>query len=371
MTVLARARARAEFAEWEATLDHAMVLDERYRGEDMHHLERQAHVSSIALDIGVATGLSEHQVHRRLTVAERIRDHAPNTWAAFGEGRVDAARVTVISDAVDKLKRERSIERLDRVGLAYAETHTVAELRRWVARFVARVESDLVKEQAEDERAQRRVHVEHVGDGMAWINAYVPAVWASASDKRLTKQAKALGADDPRTMQQRRADLFAAWMNTNEAIEPAVHADVAVTIPAAALAGVNDAPIVAADGSWTVPPAWISDLMSTGDILWHRIITDPAGGVLDHTYLGRFAPSVLAKAIAFRDGTCQAPGCCRPADQCDIDHRTPWPEGPTSGDNLWALCRRHHTMKSHGVITWHLPSGQRAPSERVTHETAA
>src|SRR5688572_23912573 len=137
LTRLARARARAEFAEWEAMLDHAIRLHDRYQGAEMHHLERQAHLSSIALDIGVATGLSEQQVHRRLTVAERVRDHAPNTWKAFGEGRVDAARVTVISDAVDKLKRERSIERLDRVGLAYAETHTVAELRRWVTRFLA------------------------------------------------------------------------------------------------------------------------------------------------------------------------------------------------------------------------------------------
>jgi hypothetical protein len=352
-------------------LDHAIVLHDRYQGADMHHLERQAFVSSIALEIGIATGLSEHQVHRRLTAAERVRDHAPNTWAAFSDGRVDAARVVVISDAVDKLERGTSIERLDRLVVAYAETHTTAELRRWLKRFVARVEPDLAKERAEDERAKRGVFVEHGDDGMAWLSVYGPSFQVAAVDKRLTKEAKAFGADDPRTMQQRRADLFAAWMTTNEATEPAVGADVAVTISAESLAGVNDDPIVASDGSWTIPAAWINDHIATENTFWHRLITDPAGHVLDHTYLGRFAPGILAKAIAFRDGVCQAPGCLRPADQCDLDHREPWPEGPTAGSNMWALCRRHHTMKGHGVITWHLPSGQRAPTEPVTHETAA
>jgi hypothetical protein len=116
-----------------------------------------------------------------------------------------------------------------------------------------------------------------------------------------------------------------------------------------------------------MPAAWVKDLLKTGDVLWHRIITDHAGGTLDHTYLGRFAPSVLAKAIAFRDGVCQAPGCTRPADQCDDDHRIPWPHGPTSGDNLWPLCRKHHQLKGHGTIVWQLPSGQRKPLERMAH----
>jgi hypothetical protein len=202
---------------------------------------------------------------------------------------------------------------------------------------------------------------------MSWLSAYLPAFQAAAIDRRLTKEAKALGADDGRNTQQRRADLLASWLTTNESGKPALGADVAVTISAESLAGFNNDPLVSVDGSWVMPAHWIEDLLETGDALWHRIITDPAGGTLDHTYLGRFAPDVLSKAIAFRDGVCQAPGCTRSANDCDSDHRVPWPHGPTSGANLWSLCRRHHQLKGHEVITWQLPSGRQKPAERTAH----
>lgn len=202
---------------------------------------------------------------------------------------------------------------------------------------------------------------------MSWLSAYLPVYQAAAIDKRLTREAKALCADDDRNAQQRRADLLASWLTTNESGQPAVGADVAVTISAESLAGFNSDPIVAADGSWAIPAAWIADLLKNGNLLFHRIITDPAGGTLDHTYLGRFAPDVLAKAIAFRDGVCQAPGCTRSAQECDRDHRVSWPQGSTTGSNLWPLCRRHHNLKSHGAITWHLPSGRQRPAERSAH----
>jgi hypothetical protein len=235
--------------------------------------------------------------------------------------------------------------RLDQRVVAYAESHTTSELRQWVRRFVARVEADLAKERAEDERAKRAVYVEHVDHGMAWVNIYTTSIAAAAVDKRMNREAKAFGADDERTAQQRRADLAVAWLTSSEAGEPAIGADVAVTISAEALAGVNDDPIVAADGSWTVPASWIRDLARSGNTLWHRIITDAAGHTLDHTSLGRFAPEVVTKAIAYRDGVCQAPGCTRPSAECDIDHRVPHPAGPTSARNMWPLCRRHHQLK--------------------------
>jgi hypothetical protein len=44
------------------------------------------------------------------------------------------------------------------------------------------------------------------------------------------------------------------------------------------------------------------------------------------------------------------PGCRRPARRTDLDHRTPWPRGSTSADNLQCLCRHHHRAK-HAVFT--------------------
>ena len=367
LTDLARSRAVAEAAEWSAMLDYAVGQEAAANAGASTEFARQANIAVIALEIGTATGLSEHQVHRRLTAAERVRDQAPATWLAFGSGHVDAGRVMAISDAIAKLKRETSVVRLDQRVVAYAESHTLAELRLWLKRFVARVESDLLGGRADDERKERRVQVLHGDDGMSWLSAYLPSYVAAAIDKRLTREATSLGADDDRNLQQRRADLLAAWMTTSDAGEPAIHTDIAVTISAEALAGVNADPIIASDGSWVLPAAWISDLLAAGNVVWHRIITDPAGQTLDHTYLGRFAPETLATAISFRDGVCQAPGCTRSAEQCDRDHRVPHPEGPTSGANMWALCRRHHQLKGHQVLRWMLPSGREAPVEKSTH----
>lgn len=367
LTDLTRIRAVAEAAEWAAMLDYAIRQEAEANAAETTALQRQVNISVIAVEIGAATGLSEHQVHRRLMAAERVHDEAPQTWLAFGSGSIDAVRVLAIADTLAILEHETSKVRLDQRVVAYASAHTLSELRSWLRRFGARVEPKEHEERAADERAKRHVGITHGDDGMSWLSAYLPSFLAAAIDKRLTREAKAFGADDERNTQQRRADLIAAWATTHDASEPAIGADIAVTISAESLAGVNADPIVSADGSWVVPASWIGELLASGNVLWHRIITDSAGHTLDHTYLGRFAPDVLAKAIVFRDGVCQAPGCTRAADQCDNDHQVPHPDGPTSGANMWALCRKHHTMKGHQALRWILPSGREAPAERSAH----
>jgi hypothetical protein len=107
------------------------------------------------------------------------------------------------------------------------------------------------------------------------------------------------------------------------------------------------------DGRWGVPARWIADVAGSGGSFWHRIIVDPVtDDVLAHEYVGRFAPDTLNVALRFLYGTCQSPGCMVPAERCDIDHRIPFPNGPTRGDNLGPLCRRHHTYKGHGILHW-------------------
>jgi hypothetical protein len=255
---------------------------------------------------------------------------------------------------VDRLERPASIERLDRQVVGYAEKHTVAEVRRWLKLFVARVEPDLFNERAERSRADRGVDVFHGDDGMSWLTICHTSLVIAAIDQRLTMGARALGADDPRTLQQRRADLAAACLTTSESTEAAVNVDIAVTLPASALAGADDQPAVAADGSWVVPAAWTLELAQheANNTFWHRMVLGPVtDDVLAHEYIGRFAPETLSKALAFRDGVCQAPGCCRPASQCDMDHRIPHEaDGPTAGWNMGPYCRQHHIQKGFGLL---------------------
>ena len=349
-----RARARAEWAEWATMLKVHEDEESAVREGDAEGPRLQAELSFIPSDMAQRVRWSEGQIQHRVAQARRVRDQTPAAWQAFSEGRIDGLKSREIASAIDRLERAESIARLDRQVVAYAERHTVAELRRWLKLFVARVESDLFNERANRAREDRGVDVMHGDDGMSWMTIYGQSHVLAAVDKRLTKQAHALGADDPRTVQQRRADLFAAWMTTNQAGEAALNADIAVTLTADSLAGASNAPAFAADGSWAVPAEWILDLAkhSGGNIFWHRMILDPVtDDVLAHEYKGRFAPEVLAKALEFRDGVCQAPGCCKSASLCDIDHRIPHDDGgPTAGWNLGPYCRRHHIQKGFGLL---------------------
>ena len=92
---------------------------------------------------------------------------------------------------------------------------------------------------------------------------------------------------------------------------------------------------------------------------------------------GYAIPDRIREYIVLRDGTCVFPWCTRPARGCDLDHITEYdhhadaedrpPPGPTDTDNLGALCRFHHRLKTHspwcydmvepGVFVWTSPHG--------------
>ncbi len=80
--------------------------------------------------------------------------------------------------------------------------------------------------------------------------------------------------------------------------------------------------------------------------MWRRVLTDPAtGAVLDVGRRQHDPPADLERFVRVRDGMCRFPGCRRQAAGCDLDHTVPYPHGPTSAENLHALCRRHHRLK--------------------------
>lgn len=370
-----RALARAEWVQWNNLLVAADRLDAEVDLVEDRFL-RMAKRSAIPLVLGEASGLSEGRVMSLVSAARRIRSQAPRTWRAFRKGRVDAERVREMNRALGKLKLSSSIERMDKVGLAYAETHHVNELRSWLKRFVARVEPEGFNVRADEARKQRRVEVIHDDDGMSLIWAYVPSFVAAAVDNRLDARVSEIrlagDPDDERTKAQTRADLFAEWLLSSDHAPASLKIDVAVRVPVTAMTGSSGQPTESADGQWGIPTSWAIDEYVKHDTFWHRMIIDPVkDDVLAHDYVGRYAPDVLARALIFRDRTCRAPGCCKPADRCDMDHRSPWPEGPTSGGNLWPLCRKHHNLKGHQILQWQMPDGRKIAVEKPDYALAS
>src|SRR5699024_1016105 len=96
--------------------------------------------------------------------------------------------------------------------------------------------------------------------------------------------------------------------------------------------------------------------------LFRRLLTDQAGNnLLEVTSTSYQASPALREAIAWRDGTCQFPTCSTPAARCDLDHHTPWPNGPTNAANLHYLCRRHHQLKTHALLPTRDPTKSTQP----------
>ena len=60
-------------------------------------------------------------------------------------------------------------------------------------------------------------------------------------------------------------------------------------------------------------------------------------------------PPLIGAFVEGRDGVCRWPGCNRPAETCQKDHRIDHSKGgKTAGSNLASLCQHHHNIKTDG-----------------------
>ena len=113
-----------------------------------------------------------------------------------------------------------------------------------------------------------------------------------------------------------------------------VQVNIGIVVSAASLFGFTDTPGQLMDRSSLVAADTIRDLAAQPGTLFHRLITDDRGNLLDVTELGRFPSRRLGLAISYRDGTCTNPICAVPSWRCDQDHVIPAPEGATTASNL-------------------------------------
>ncbi len=97
---------------------------------------------------------------------------------------------------------------------------------------------------------------------------------------------------------------------------------------------------------------------------------------------GYIPSATLDRYVRLRDRTCQFPGCNRPAEYTDLDHRIAFTSGGrTTAANLWCLCRHHHRLKHvggwqlhtnpDGTHTWTSLTGRRYPNNTKRPPPAA
>ena len=326
--------------------------------------------SSFAADeVAVELHLSARSVQNRLHAARTVRDELPAVWAAHCTGRIDSWRLSIIAASVYRLQLPESVSALDAKVVPYAVSHTPTQLKAWLRRFVARTEPEQVVERRKHDLEHRSVYFDHDDDGVSWLHAMMSGEDGVLLDRELTLAAKAAGEGDDRTLPQARADVLVDRLLGREGGQAGRgRFHIGITIPVTSILGLDVEPGVAVDGSFALPPELVREIVSHPGTLFSRIITDPFGGVLDVTELGRFPTDALGRALELIDGVCVFPTCNKPSVDADKDHQKPHPDGPTTGANLWSLCRRHHRMKtlgvvdtdvgSHGRHSWLMPSGR-------------
>ncbi|MBI2710096.1 MAG: HNH endonuclease, partial [Actinobacteria bacterium] len=90
-----------------------------------------------------------------------------------------------------------------------------------------------------------------------------------------------------------------------------------------------------------VAPELLADALFEAEV--ERVVFEPANRTMHIGRKARFFRGALRRCIEIRDRWCTHPGCRVPADQCDIDHITPWNRGGrTSLDNGRLLCGPHN-----------------------------
>ena len=341
-------------------------------------------------DISTALRLSPNGAQIKIDIARALTNHLPNTCSALAVGEISSAHANAIArETVSALNRglpESVIFEIENRAIAYAEFHTPSQVGNLVRKVIAQRSPEEFEDAVLSAQEERRVSCFDEPNGMSTIIALLPAheakVVMNALEAHILRSAPR--SDDDRSKDMLRADALAAIASSYLASsldQVAPHRrplTVNVTIDLPTLMGLAENPGELA-GYGPIPASIAREIAS--DARWKRFITEPiTGNLLDFGREHYEPPQALKDFLIARDRTCRFPGCRRSATLSDLDHAQSWNNGgETSPDNLGALCRRHHKLKTHhgwrvesfadGSCMWRSPFGKEffTPA-RPTHE---
>jgi hypothetical protein len=342
-------------------------------------------------DISTALRLAPATSQSRIDIARTLVNNLPNTCSALVTGEISSAHATVIARETAVAIRDGAPEsivfEIEQRAIAYAEFHTPGQLANHVRKSVALFAPEEFEETVSRATALRRISCYNEADGMSTVVAILPAAEAQVvmnsleafilRQDQLHDQRSGVnshGTTEKLTIDQRRADALASicanfLSEISETVTPQRRPlTVNVTIDLPTLLGLAENPGQLA-GYGPIPAAVARELAS--DAKWKRFITEPqTGNLLDFGRESYEPPQNLKDFLIARDRTCRFPGCRRSALLSDLDHAESWESGgSTSPDNIGALCRRHHRLKTHdgwgiesfadGSCTWTSPLGKK------------
>ncbi len=336
-------------------------------------------------DISTALRLAPATAQSRIDIARTLVNNLPNTCSALATGEISSAHATVIARetaiAIRNGAPDSVIFEVEQRAISFAELHTPGQLAVRVRTDIAKSIPEEFEEIASRATSLRRVSCYNEADGMSTVVAILPAADAqmvmNSIEAFILRQEQLQCSDKDseaiRTIDQKRADALSTICSNflseiSQTVTPQRRPlTVNVTIDLPTLLGLTENPGQLA-GYGPIPAAVARELAS--DAKWKRFITEPqTGNLLDFGRESYEPPQHLKDFLIARDRTCRFPGCRRSALLSDLDHAESWESGgSTSSDNIGALCRRHHRLKTHdgwriqsfsdGSCTWTSPLGK-------------
>jgi hypothetical protein len=195
---------------------------------------------------------------------------------------------------------------------------------------------------------------------------------------RLTAAATLLPAEDPRTMDQKRADLLVDAVLSGlphsalpelQGRRPAIQ----VVVSADTLLELDDQP-AHLNGYGPITAETARRLAADQSGTWRRLLTDPDTGQLLDISASQYRPSQrLRDYVSARDGVCTFPTCNQPGYRCEYEHIKPHGQGGATRRSNGALaCKRHNLCKigtgwsyqsnADGSFTWTADTGHQRTS---------
>ncbi|GAB3547936.1 hypothetical protein GCM10027404_10910 [Arthrobacter tumbae] len=181
---------------------------------------------------------------RLLGDALRLTEDLPATWEALDEGRISAVQAQVLVDESGCIPAE-AVPGFEETVLGSAAGLTRPKLTRRCRRLREELHPESITVRKARAAKDREVLVQAEQDGMAWLNAYLPAEQAHGIFNRVDAAARSLqGPDEARTLAQLRADVFADVLTHTCTGDPkrgtgfrGIGATVFVTVPVMTLLG--------------------------------------------------------------------------------------------------------------------------------------
>jgi hypothetical protein len=306
-------------------------------------------------------------VRRQLHNALWINDHFPYLWDLALAGGIDGYRTALIAETTrHNLDTPEEYAALVARLTPYLVKHqrpdgmvtcSHKQLRNKLSYILRVLRTADAEEQFRTAHANRDITTIHGTDtnaGISWLTIAGTTDQITAAAHRLTLSARAArAAGDPRTIAQLKADLALDLVTTGSSTDqdgnhvpvpsyarPVIN----LTVPIQTVMGLADHPGMLSGGQ-IIPAGLARVIAQQPGSTWHRMLTDQAGVAVEVSTTSYQPTPALWAQVTARSATCYRSQCDHASTDCDLDHRTRWPEGTTTSNNLSPACRTDHRAK--------------------------